>query len=168
MAAWVLLSIHWSVLCALARHPDATQRALSKELGVSERHVRNVIRDLVNSGILEQVRRGRRNTYRINPGAATPAGLQPVSLDVLLAVLVPESAAMAGNRDGLIESADRLYAVRARLRLVSGRHRELVGRTQMFTKGVWEMLAARRAAGRASGDLTPASSASEAHRQAVS
>lgn len=63
---WTFLTTHGLVLVEIADDPHQTMRALAEKLGVSERTVQSVVRDLVAEGYLTRTRVGRRNAYRIN------------------------------------------------------------------------------------------------------
>jgi DNA-binding MarR family transcriptional regulator len=65
---WTFLTTHAVVLVEIAEDPHRTMRALAEKLGVSERTVQSVVRDLVAAGYLSRTRVGRRNAYRINRG----------------------------------------------------------------------------------------------------
>jgi Mn-dependent DtxR family transcriptional regulator len=63
---WTFLSNHGHVLVALARDPDARVRELAERVGVTERAVQLIVRDLEQAGYVERQRVGRRNTYRVH------------------------------------------------------------------------------------------------------
>ncbi|WP_161880917.1 helix-turn-helix transcriptional regulator [Deinococcus alpinitundrae] len=63
--SWTFLSNHSRVLLCLSRHPDATLRQVALEVGITERAVQRIVRDLEDAGILIRQRVGRRNTYKI-------------------------------------------------------------------------------------------------------
>lgn len=63
---WTLLTTHGLVLVEIAGNPQETMRSLAEKLGVSERTVQSVIRDLVADGYVTRERIGRNNAYRIN------------------------------------------------------------------------------------------------------
>lgn len=63
---WTFLTTHGLVLVEIAGDPQQTMRSLAETLGVSERTVQSVIRDLVAEGYLTRKRVGRRNAYRVD------------------------------------------------------------------------------------------------------
>ncbi|CAM3243969.1 HTH marR-type domain-containing protein [Deinococcus saxicola] len=63
--SWTFLSNHSRVLLCLKRQPDATLRQVSADVGITERAVQRIVRDLEDAGILIRQRVGRRNTYQI-------------------------------------------------------------------------------------------------------
>ena len=68
-ATWTYLSNHSHVLVCLARRPDARIRDVASDVHITERAVQKILQDLENAGVLRRYRVGRRNLYRINPGA---------------------------------------------------------------------------------------------------
>jgi len=63
---WMFLSTHGLVLVALAHNPQQTMRYLAETVGVTERTVQSVVRDLVDGGYVIRIRVGRRNVYRLD------------------------------------------------------------------------------------------------------
>ena len=64
-ADWTFLSNHGHVLVALARDPEATMREVAHHVGITERAVQLLVRDLEQAGYLQITRVGRRNRYTI-------------------------------------------------------------------------------------------------------
>ncbi|WP_327732773.1 MarR family transcriptional regulator [Streptomyces nojiriensis] len=67
--AWTFLTSHARVLLALARDPEVRLREVAETCVLTERTVQAIVADLEQEGYLTRVRNGRRNHYRINPGA---------------------------------------------------------------------------------------------------
>lgn len=65
--AWTFLNNHAHTLICLARNPDAVLRDVAQQVGITERAVQLITRDLVECGVLLRHRVGRCNTYIINP-----------------------------------------------------------------------------------------------------
>ena len=63
---WTFLSNHAHVLISLAREPDSRIRDLAFRIGITERAVSTIIRDLEEEGLLTRHREGRRNTYELS------------------------------------------------------------------------------------------------------
>ena len=63
---WTFLSNHAHVLVSLARDPDARLRDVAGAVGITERGVQKILRDLTDAGVLTRERVGRRNRYQIN------------------------------------------------------------------------------------------------------
>ena len=63
---WTFLSNHAHVLVALQRDPDARLRDVATAVGITERAVLHIVADLEEEGIVERVRTGRRNHYKLH------------------------------------------------------------------------------------------------------
>lgn len=63
---WSIITLHGQVLIYLYHNPDSTLRNLSLEVGVTERHVARIVRDLIDVGAVTKHKRGLRNSYTIN------------------------------------------------------------------------------------------------------
>jgi DNA-binding transcriptional ArsR family regulator len=72
MPPWTILSSHGLVLFFVAANPDATLRETALALGLTERRVSGVVRDLASAGMVCIERRGRNNHYVLNPEARLP------------------------------------------------------------------------------------------------
>jgi DNA-binding transcriptional ArsR family regulator len=66
MSQWTLFSNHGHVLLYLAREPDARLRDVAENVGITERAVQKIVRDLQEGGAVSVRKQGRRNRYRIN------------------------------------------------------------------------------------------------------
>jgi DNA-binding IclR family transcriptional regulator len=64
--SWTFLSNHTHVLVCLARDPEARLRDIAARVGITERGVFRVIRELERGGVIKHTRQGRRNHYTIN------------------------------------------------------------------------------------------------------
>jgi DNA-binding transcriptional ArsR family regulator len=64
---WTFLSNHGHVLVCLARDPEARLRDVALAVGITERAVQKIVSDLEEAGVVERVRDGRRNRYRLFP-----------------------------------------------------------------------------------------------------
>ena len=63
---WTFLTNHAHVLIALTRDPSARVRDLAISVGITERAILQILADLEGGGVIQRLRDGRRNTYRIN------------------------------------------------------------------------------------------------------
>lgn len=63
---WTVITPHGLVLVYLFHHPDSTLRVLADVVGVTERHVARIVRDLVTAGVVTKHKRGLRNSYSLN------------------------------------------------------------------------------------------------------
>lgn len=62
---WTFLSNHGHVLLEIARDPVARMRDVATRVGITERAVQRIVRELDEAGYLVRNREGRRNTYRV-------------------------------------------------------------------------------------------------------
>jgi DNA-binding IscR family transcriptional regulator len=67
---WTFLSNHAHVLVCLAADPDSRLRDVAAAVGITERAVQKIVGDLEQAGVIERVRSGRRNSYRLHTAAA--------------------------------------------------------------------------------------------------
>jgi hypothetical protein len=66
LSYWTLFSNHGHVLVCLSRDPEARLRDVAADVGITERAVQKIVRDLQDAGMLSVTKSGRRNRYRIN------------------------------------------------------------------------------------------------------
>jgi DNA-binding MarR family transcriptional regulator len=64
---WTFLSNHTHVLVCIARDPAITMREVAELIGITERAVQRIVRDLEDDGYLVRHRQGRRNVYVLRP-----------------------------------------------------------------------------------------------------
>lgn len=62
---WTFLSNHGHVLVCLALDPTLRLRDVAARVGITERAVQKIVGDLAEAGILQRIRSGRRNEYRL-------------------------------------------------------------------------------------------------------
>ncbi len=67
--AWNLLSPHGLVLFFVAMKPESTLREMSEQLGLTERTLYSVIKDLSEAQMVRTAKVGRRHCYTVNPEA---------------------------------------------------------------------------------------------------
>ena len=90
---WSFVSNHSLVLAFLAEHPDARQRDIADEIGITQGAVQRILHDLVESGHVHVQRVGRRNHYGLNTQAPMRhPRLGGVQVSELLGVLTPASS----------------------------------------------------------------------------
>lgn len=63
--AWTFLTNHGHVLVALGADHDARMRDVADAVGITERAVQQIVRDLVEHGYLHKEKVGRRNRYAV-------------------------------------------------------------------------------------------------------
>lgn len=66
MGKWTLFSNHGHVLTCLARDSEARLRDVAMDVGITERAVQKIVRDLQDGGMISVTKNGRRNSYRIH------------------------------------------------------------------------------------------------------
>lgn len=62
---WTFLTNHSHVLICLTRDPNLRLRDLADEVGITERAVQGIVKDLEAAGCITRHREGRRNRYDI-------------------------------------------------------------------------------------------------------
>ena len=65
MSKWTLFSNHGHVLVVLSRDPDARLRDVAQIVGITERAVQKIVRDLQDGGLVSVTKLGRRNRYHL-------------------------------------------------------------------------------------------------------
>lgn len=63
---WTLMATHGVVLFYLAAKPNSTMREMSEALGITERRIAQIVRDLGKADFLAVSKAGRRNAYSVN------------------------------------------------------------------------------------------------------
>lgn len=87
-AGWTFLSNHTHVLVCIARDPAVTMREVADHVGITERAVQRIVRDLVDCGYLTREREGRHNVYGVRTERALRHDLERgTDLGALLEVL---------------------------------------------------------------------------------
>jgi hypothetical protein len=66
MGDWTFFSNYGHVLVCLARNREARLRDVAADVGITERAVQKIVRDLQDGGYLAVSKQGRCNRYRIN------------------------------------------------------------------------------------------------------
>ena len=65
VGGWTFLSNYGHVLVALSTNPDARMRDIADMVGITERAVQQIVRELVDQGYVFKDKDGRRNRYHI-------------------------------------------------------------------------------------------------------
>lgn len=63
---WTFLTNHAQVLYCISQDPTMRLREVASEVGLTERGVQRIVRELADAGYLALERRGRRNVYRVH------------------------------------------------------------------------------------------------------
>jgi len=66
MGNWTLFSNHGHVLVCLANDSESRLRDVAADVGITERAVQKIVRDLQTHGMISVTKHGRRNRYRIH------------------------------------------------------------------------------------------------------
>ena len=91
MPRWTFLSNHAQVLLCIANDPDIRLREIGDQVGITERAVHRIVRELDDAGYLVRKRDGRRNRYTISQNLPLPdrvAGNQKIG-DLLKILTAP-------------------------------------------------------------------------------
>ncbi|MEE4246770.1 MAG: winged helix-turn-helix domain-containing protein [Kangiellaceae bacterium] len=85
---WTFFSNHGHVYFLLARNSDQTLREVASEVGITERAVIGIVKDLADDGYVTVEKNGRQNAYKIIPNKTLRHSIeQNVSLDDLIGVI---------------------------------------------------------------------------------
>ena len=63
--SWTFLTNHSHVLYCLSENPELVLREIAEKVGITERSVQRIVRELEQEGFLEKERVGRRNRYKL-------------------------------------------------------------------------------------------------------
>ncbi|PDW03158.1 helix-turn-helix transcriptional regulator [Candidatus Viridilinea mediisalina] len=66
MSQWTFLTNHAQVLLCIAQNQNATAREIAGQVGITERAVQRILRDLHDAGYVSHTRVGRSNRYAIH------------------------------------------------------------------------------------------------------
>lgn len=66
MPQWRFITNHGMVLLIVGRSQRITTREIANEVGITERSVLRIIKDLEESGYIERNKEGRKNVYALN------------------------------------------------------------------------------------------------------
>lgn len=92
--SWTFLTNHTQVLLCIAQDVDVRLRDVAEKVGVTERAAQRIVADLVEAGIIDRRRVGRRNHYLVNRQAAMRHAAQAeYRVGPLLDLLAPQAEA---------------------------------------------------------------------------
>ena len=66
---WTFLTNHARVLISIAESPGIRLRDIADRIGITERAAQRIVAELESAGYLSHQKEGRRNRYRVQPGA---------------------------------------------------------------------------------------------------
>lgn len=96
MGEWTFFSNYGHVLVCLERNNRARLRDVAEAVGITERAVQKIVKDLEQAGYITIRKQGRCNRYRINRRKSLRHGLEShVSVSRLLALVAPAGRASA-------------------------------------------------------------------------
>ena len=64
--SWTFFSNNVHVLVCLTHKPQPTTREIALKVGITERAVQRILAKLINAGVVQVMKDGRRNTYEID------------------------------------------------------------------------------------------------------
>ena len=64
--AWRFVTNHTRVLLCIADDGGIRMREIADQVGITERAAQRIVADLVEAGVVERTRVGRRNSYAVN------------------------------------------------------------------------------------------------------
>lgn len=76
MSQWTVFSNHGHVLLFIAQQPEARLRDIAGQVGITERAVQKIIKDLQDDGFISVRKHGRRNRYRVQTRKALRHALE--------------------------------------------------------------------------------------------
>jgi len=116
MGDWTFFSNYGHVLVCLARNREARLRDVAADVGITERAVQKIVRDMQDAGFITVTKQGRCNRYRINRRKSLRHGLEShCSVGKLLTLIVRPapggpaaevSTARARDRDDVAPEPD--------------------------------------------------------------
>lgn len=107
MSKWTIFSNHGHVLLFLASDPEARLRDVAENVGITERAVQKIVRDLQDGGIVSVTKQGRRNRYRIHTRKSMRHELEAHCTVGQLVKLVHSTTAPVTARAALLSSVAR-------------------------------------------------------------
>jgi len=108
MGDWTFFSNYGHVLVCLSRNNEARLRDVAFEVGITERAVQKIVRDMQDAGFITVSKQGRCNRYRLNKRKSLRHGLEShCNIGKLLALVTRPDPVRAAA-----EKMDRAEAVR--------------------------------------------------------
>lgn len=106
-SSWTYLTNHTHVVVCLARDPDARVRDVAAQVGLTERAVHAILRDLERSGAVIRTRDGRRNHYQVNGNVPLRHPMEgKTDLATLLGAVMGDRGARGSGRSSRSARAD--------------------------------------------------------------
>ena len=100
MGDWTFFSNYGHVLVCLSRNNEARLRDVAQEVGITERAVQKIVRDLQTAGFITIRKQGRCNRYRINRRKAMRHALEShVTVGKLLTLIAASGRAAPAENE---------------------------------------------------------------------
>jgi hypothetical protein len=110
MGDWTFFSNYGHVLVCLARNREVRLRDVAAEVGITERAVQKIVRDMQDAGFITITKQGRCNRYRVNRRKSLRHGLEShCSVGKLLSLVVrpvPEQPTNEATKDRARDPAE--------------------------------------------------------------
>ena len=116
MGNWTFFSNYGHVLVCLSRNNKARLRDVALEVGITERAVQKIVRDMQDAGFITVSKQGRCNRYRLNKRKSLRHGLEShCNIGKLLALVTrPDPVKVAAEKIADAEPLTRETASHAR------------------------------------------------------
>jgi predicted ArsR family transcriptional regulator len=109
MGDWTFFSNYGHVLVCLSRNNEARLRDVALEVGITERAVQKIVRDMQDAGFVTVSKQGRCNRYRLNKRKSLRHGLEShCNVGKLLALVTRPAPAGDLLRDPLGAAAEKM------------------------------------------------------------
>ncbi len=107
MSDWTFFSNYGHVLVCLSRNNEARLRDVASEVGITERAVQKIVRDMQDAGFITVSKQGRCNRYRLNKRKSLRHGLEShCNIGKLLALVTrpdPNKTAAENNENAEVK-----------------------------------------------------------------
>ena len=109
MGNWTFFSNYGHVLVCLSRNNEARLRDVAFEVGITERAVQKIVKDLQEAGFITVAKQGRCNRYWLNKRKSLRHGLEShCNVGKLLALVTrPDPVKAAAEKIAQAEAANR-------------------------------------------------------------
>jgi DNA-binding Lrp family transcriptional regulator len=116
MGNWTFFSNYGHVLVCLSRNNEARLRDVAYEVGITERAVQKIVKDMQDAGFITVSKHGRCNRYRLNKRKSLRHGLEShCNIGKLLALVTrPDPVKVAAEKIADAEAVSREAASPAR------------------------------------------------------
>jgi DNA-binding Lrp family transcriptional regulator len=112
MGDWTFFSNYGHVLVCLAENPEVRLRDVAQRVGITERAVQKIVRDMQDAGFITITKQGRRNRYRINKRRSLRHGLEShCTVGKLLALVTRPAPPVETGRPPLEPATDPAAAI---------------------------------------------------------